>query len=464
MPLRTRPPADTLDLPGLLAAGAEPEAIRSALGDFHPASIADTVETLEPGLIAQVLAALPANQAAEVFGYFAMPLQGRLLRAMGRGEVGRLVAALPHDERADLYKRLSPAEQEALLPGLAQAERDDIRRLAAYAEGTAGAVMTSDYVTLEPGLSVAEAIQKLRREAPDRETIYDSYIVDADRRLVGVLSLRDLLLSPDDAVVGDIMRREVVFARVDEPREDVARRIADFDLLVIPVVDASDVLVGIVTVDDALDVVEAEDLRKLTGFGGTSAMGGPELDVVESSFGEMFGKRFFWLAVLTVFGIVTSTFVAAQEELLAEAVILAAFIAPIIDMGGNTGSQTATLVIRSMALGQVRLRARDFAFLLRRDLPVAAALGLSIALLEVVLARITKNPGWEVLTIVAISMFVVTLVGSLFGLLLPFVARWLKTDPATLSAPMITSIMDLAGVGIYFAFAYAFLGDRLTAT
>ncbi|MFQ3665995.1 MAG: magnesium transporter [Sphingomonadaceae bacterium] len=436
--------------------------IRAALEELQPADIVDSICNMEEAEIAAVLAALPTDVSAQSFGYFDPALQVAVARAMPRAALQRLFAAMPHDDRADLWKSLPEDERDALLPGLAAAEREDIRRLASYPEGTAGAIMTSDYARLAPTLTAREAIDVLRREAPDRETIYDSYVTDADRRLIGVVSLRDLLLSPETMRVADIMTTDVVFARVDDTRESVADKIADYDLLAIPVIDSADMLVGIVTVDDALDVAEEALARRLTRFGGTSALGGPEIDLVSTSFRDMFKARYVWLALLTAFGMISSIFVAAQEELLSEVIVLAAFIAPIIDMGGNTGSQSATLVIRSMALGQVDTVWRDIGRVLKRDVPVAAALGIGVALLEVILALLFKEGIIApVLWVVGLSMLIVTIAGSLFGVTIPFLAKALRIDPATLSAPLITSIMDLLGVVIYFSIAWAFLADLM---
>lgn len=443
-----------------LAAG-NPAALAALLGPLPPAELAEALDGFEPDAIATMLGALPREQAADCFGYFDPALQVQIARAMPRTALQQLFTDMPTDERADLWKSLPEDERDAILPGLAAAEREDIRRLASYAEGTAGSIMSSDYATLAPELTARQAIERLRAEAPDRETIYNAYVLDSDRRLVGVVSLRDLLLAPDSARVGDFMTRELVFVRAGDPTETVAEAIADYDLLAVPVVNGGEAMVGIVTVDDALDVAEAVQARRLIQFGGTSATGGPDIDIVHSPFREIFGKRIFWLMVLTFFGTITSSFVAAQQALLEEAIILAAFVAPIIDMGGNTGSQSATLVIRAMALGQVKLGWRDFGFLLKRDIPVALAMGLAIAALEALLAQVTKTPGSDVILVVALSMLTVTVVGSLVGLVLPFAARALRADPATLSAPMITSVMDLAGVLIYFGLAYAILGDRL---
>jgi magnesium transporter len=439
------------------------ESIRVALSTVHPADAAAVLAGMPAAEAARVLSALHERKAADILAFLEPEVQGAIAARLGRGELARIVAAMAHDERADLFNRLSEAEREALLPALAAAEREDIRKLASYPERSAGSIMTSDYAALAPELTVAEAIAKLRREAPDKETIYDAYVIDEARRLVGVVSLRDLLVARDQATVGEIMRREVIAARVEDPRELVAQKIAEYDLLALPIVNGDEKLVGIVTVDDAMDVAEREQARRLVRFGGTAALGGPDLDILRSRFRAVFGQRFFWLALLTGFGIVTSHFVAAQEAILEEIVILAAFMAPIIDMGGNTGSQSATLVIRAMALGQVRTAWRDFFRVLRRDVLVASALGAAIAVLEVVLAFLTKDVTPKVLLVVGLAMLVVTVAGSLIGLALPFLARLVKADPATLSAPVITSIMDLLGVFIYFGLAWVFLGDLLTA-
>ncbi|MFN3287038.1 MAG: magnesium transporter [Sphingomonadaceae bacterium] len=447
----------------LVADGRVAEAA-ALLADAQPADGAEALWDVPADTLAAVLAAMPPAGAARLVGYFDPARQLELARTLPRAAMQKLFAAMPHDERADLWKALPEDARDALLPGLAAAEREDIRRLASYAEGTAGSIMTSDYVTLLPTLGAAAALDVLRREAPDRETIYDCYVIDDDRRLLGVVSLRDILLAPAGARIADIMTRDVVFARADDPREAVAEQIADYDLLAIPVVDPDDRLVGIVTVDDALDVAEAALARRLTRFGGSSAPEGVELDLMGSGLATLYRGRVVWLALLAVVGIVTSTLVAAQSALLEQVIVLAAFITPIIAMGGNTGSQSATLVIRAMALGQVDSIWRDVLRVLARDLPVAIALGLTVAGIVVGLSWLTKGGLMpEVLMAVGLSMVAVTVAGSLFGVLIPFLARAAKVDPATLSAPLITSMMDLVGVLIYFGIASALLAEKLAA-
>lgn len=444
-----------------LASGDENSA-REALRSAHPADVANEIGGSPVEEASRILNLLPADRRGVVFGYFDAPFQIALTKAMQRGDLASLIAAMSHDERADLWKRLDPAARDALTPGLAQAEREDIRRLASYPEGTAGALMTSDYATLAPEKSVREALAHLRNEAPDAETIYTAYVVDVDRALLGVVSLRDLILADETRLVSDLMQVDPACASVGDGKDAVAEKIATYDLLALPVVTEGRKLVGIVTVDDAFDVAREERGRRLTQFGAAASIGGPDLDLRNSPFGQLFRVRVFWLAILVVFGVIASTFVAGQEELLSEVIILAAFIAPIVDMGGNTGSQSATLVLRGMALGQFKLTWRDVWFVVRRELPVALALGVVIALMEVVLAFVSKGIGADVLLVVGLSMAACTIIGAVIGAVLPFAAKRIGADPATLSAPMITSIMDLLGVFIYFALAYVFLGHLLT--
>lgn len=427
-----------------------------------PSDLVEALDVLDTRQVVALLMTLPPQERAELFAHFPETRQDILLRALPREAVAQLFEQMPADDRADLFNRLSEEAQANLLPALAQAEREDILKLAAYPEGSVGSVTTSDYAAVSPQMSVAEALAHVRATAPDKETIYVVYVLDAEAKLLGTVSLRELVLADETARISDIMRPDPVFARADWPREQAAELIRRYDLLALPVINGGNRMIGIVTVDDAMDIEKEKDAAQLARFGGTAMMGGPDLDVLASPFSRMYSVRVFWLAILTFFGILTSTFVAAQEEILSQVIVLAAFIAPIVDMGGNAGSQSATLVIRAMALGELQLKWRDIWFIIKRELPVAAALGVTIAVLEAILAYFAKGVGVDVLMVVGLAMLACTALGGIIGALLPFAARRLGTDPATLSAPMITSIMDLLGVFIYFGIAYAFLGDLLT--
>lgn len=427
----------------------------------HPSDMAEALETLKIRDVARLLPCLKTGTLAEVFVYFSEDRQSRLLQELPRETVVALFEGMAADERVDLFHDLDEAARQRLLPALAHGEREDILRLAAYAEGSVGSVTTSDYVSVLPDMSVARALAHVRATAADRETIYVIYVQDREGRLCGTLSLRELLLADDARPVSDIMRRDPVVARVRWPVSRASGLIGRYDLLALPVLNGGGRMLGIVTVDDAMDIEKREDAARLAHFGGTVSDGDSDLDILASPLRTLFGVRAFWLVLLTLFGIVTSTFVAAQEEILSQVIVLAAFIAPIVDMGGNAGSQSATLVIRAMALGDARPDWRDVWRVVRRELPVAAALGLVVAGLESVLAWFSKGIGWDVLLVVGLSMLVCTVLGGVIGVLLPFLARRMGTDPATLSSPLITSVMDLVGVFVYFAFAYALLGDLL---
>ena len=429
--------------------------------NIHPSDMADALNTLECKGIASLLACLKTEKLTAIFVYLSEKQQNNLLRTLPRNMVLSLFEGMPADERVDLFQNMDRTARQHLLSALTKVEREDLLCLAAYPEGSVGSVTTSDYVSVLPDMCVAQALAHVRTSAVDKETIYVIYVQDKEGRLHGTLSLRELLLAEDTLKISAIMRREPVLAYAHWPVGEASDLVGRYDLLALPVLDRDEKMIGIVTVDDAMDIEKQEDATQLTRFGGTLTTDGTDLDILKSPFYKMFGVRVFWLVLLTLFGVVTSTFVAAQEEILSRVIVLAAFIAPIVDMGGNAGSQSATLVIRAMALGDVRLSWQDVWTVVRRELPVAAGLGLMVSGLETLLAHFSKGIGTDVLMVVGLSMLVCTVLGSLIGVLLPFMARRIGTDPATLSSPLITSIMDLLGVFIYFAFAYAFLGDLL---
>lgn len=428
---------------------------------LHPLDLAEALGQAPAEAVADVLLQVPASVRARLFVHFPAARQDAVLRATARPAQIALLRHMPADDRADLFKRLDEGLRQALLAALRHHEREDVLRLSAYPEDTVGSVTTSEFIAVDASMSAAAALEHLRAIAPSGEALYVLYALDENHRLRGTVSLRDLVVAAPTAPLTTLLMADPVFVRAAWPRQQAADLIRRYDLLAVPVIDSSERMIGIVTVDDAMDIDKEQDANQLARFGGVGVAGGGDLDVMRTPLRRMFNVRVFWLAVLTAFGIITSTFVAAQEELLSQAIVLAAFIAPIVDMGGNTGSQSATLVIRSMALGELDTTWRHIARVIRREVPVALALGITIALLEAVLAYFSKGVGGDVLLVVGLSMLVCTVLGGIIGALLPFAARRIGADPATLSSPMITSIMDLLGVFIYFGFAWLLLADEL---
>lgn len=415
---------------------------------LRPVDIADVVALLDPSLGWQFLELLPNR--SKVFSYLDAPIQAALAKEFPRASLVAIVGEMPADERADLYKQLDQDQRDALLPGLAQAKREDIRRLSAYQEGTAGALMTSDYATLGAQMNVAEAITALRKEAPDAETIYHAYIIDKQRKLLGVVSLRVLILADPDQLISDIMVNDPVSCNVNDGQEDVAKTVARYDLIALPIIDDSGALVGIVTHDDAMDVASDEATDDFRKSGGVSTMVGKLKD---ATIGVLYRKRVFWLVFLVFGNLFSGLGIAHFEGVIAANLVLVFFLPLLVDSGGNAGSQSATLMVRALATGDVVMR--DWFSLLGREALVALLLGGTMA---VAISVIGYVRGDAVLSLVlALSMMSVVMIGCVIGMSLPFVLSKFGLDPATASAPLITSVCDASGVVLYLFIASQFL-------
>jgi magnesium transporter len=430
-----------------------PQELEEFLASEHAADIANFIGGLQPEQAWRVLDLLALDKQADVFSYLTPDFQADLADSAPRGRLAAVVSEMDSDDRADLFNQLTTAQQDALLPALAQAEREDIRRLAAHEEDTAGAIMTSDYATLPESLSATQALQKLRHEAPDKETIYRTYVVDEDRRLVGSVRLQDLITAPSRARVTDVMERKTYAVYTDEDQEEVARKIAHYDVLALPVIDRSDRLVGIVTHDDAFDVIEREATEDFHRIGASKLV----LNLREAGICMLYRARIFWLVILVFGNIFSGAGIAYFEETIEAYVALVFFLPLLIDSGGNAGSQAATLMVRALATGDVKIN--DWGGMIGREVLLAGLMGLTMAVAVAPIGFIRADA--QIAMVVSLSMVLIVIVGSIIGMSLPFLLTKLKLDPATASAPLITSVADTTGVLIYFALATAFLFPAL---
>lgn len=418
------------------------------LKDLRPIDTADILALLDPKISWKLLEHLPNR--ATVFSYLEAEEQVEMAFLFPRASLAKLVGEMPSDERTDLYKHLNQNQRDALLPALAQAEREDIRRLSAYAEKTAGALMTSDYATLKAEMTVAEALAALRLEAPDAETIYHAYVIDEQRKLQGVVSLRTLILAAPEQLIGDIMLSKVISSNVHQNQEDVAKTIARYDLIALPIIDNNGALVGIVTHDDAMDVASDEATDDFHKSGGVSSLVSRFKD---TSIKILYRKRVFWLVFLVFGNLISGVGIAHFEDVIAANLVLVFFLPLLVDSGGNAGSQSATLMVRALATGEVVMR--DWFSLLGREALVALLLGITMA---AAIAVIGYFRGDAVVSLVlALSMVCVVMIGCVIGMSLPFVLNKLGFDPASASAPLITSVCDASGVAIYLFIASKFL-------
>ncbi len=414
--------------------------------------IAGLLEHMDSADALAALDQLPVRDRAEVFGELRASVQQSLGSAMPTEALAAMMAEMSHDERADLFNRLDAETRDHVLPSLARAERDDLRKLAAHDEGSAGAIMTSDYATLRPDMSAPEALEALRAQAIDSETVYTAFVVDADHRLLGRVSLREILLARAGDRIGDIMQHDPVSARLTADPEECAALIARYDLIALPILDADHRLVGIVTHDDALDVATraaTEDIHK------SSTIEPLVVSFRDAAIGTLYRARILWLVLLVFASIVTGAGIAHFEEIIAGNLALLFFLPLLIGSGGNAGAQSATLMIRALATGEVH--ARDWGRMLAREVTVAGLLGLTMAGAVAAIGLVQGGPG--VALAVSLSMILIVMVGALVGMSLPLLLIRIGFDPATASGPLVTSIADVLGVVIYFSIAGVILGS-----
>jgi magnesium transporter len=437
------------------------DAMETFCETLHPATVAETLaDSFSVEDTWRFLRTSPINKQAAIFAYFPMEWQVRMVEGTGRQQMARLIEQMSHDDRADLLRQLPEPVTEGLLRLVDEADRRDIAALVEYPENTAGALMTTDYAWLPANVTVDEALNRLRLQAPDRETIYYVYVVDDQRRLLGVLSLRDLILARRQAVVQDLMDTNVVTVRVSDDREAVAETVREYDLLAVPVVDADNRLVGIVTYDDAIDVVVSEATEDVHRMGGVSPI---EENYLHASFLLIWRKRAFWLSALFIAEMFTFNAMAYFDDAMKAVTVLALFVPLCLSTGGNSGSQAATLITRALALGHVRIG--DWFRALRHELLMGLALGATLGLIALVRAwlltphHVLVNPNGSLtdlhlLTLViSLSVAAICLWGTLIGSMLPLLFKRCGIDPGIASSPFVATFVDVTGIVIYFSIA-----------
>ncbi len=442
------------DLRELLHDG-EVDAVRDFVSEYHPGRIAELIEDLETEDGESLFRVLDRRTRADVFTYLDHERQEQLIAAMLPRDAADMLHLMSHDDRADLVGRLEENVLDPVLPHLAQAERDDIRRLASYAPGTAAAAMTTDYVTLPPHITVRDALEQLRREAPDRETIYYCYVVDRDRKLIGFVSLKRLILSRRPALVEDVMQQDVIFARADQDQESAARQIDKYDLIAIPVIDAEDRLVGIITHDDAMDILRQEQTADMLAFGGvTSGAETKEETYWQGRIVTSVQRRIGWLLFLFVAGFLTKIVSEHFKDVRLKLPDLADFVPLMIGTGGNAGSQTVGTIIRALALGEVR--PAEGLRVLARELLTGTLLGVMLGLIGFGYIWMLHG-SWGFAAVIGLATLFICMWANTVGTAVPFLARRLGIDPAVVSAPLISTLVDATGLIIFYSIAILLL-------
>ncbi|MEX2091067.1 MAG: magnesium transporter [Pirellulales bacterium] len=427
--------------------------------ELHPATIADFSEGLTVEETWQLLDHAPVARQADVLSFFPPAKQIEMVTGAGRHLISKLLEAMPHDDRVEMLRQLDPEVVEDLLPLVAKADREDIRRLLSYPEASAGAMMTTDYAWLPRDLTVAQAIEDLRKQASDKETIYYIYVLDENRRMLGFVSLRHLILAKPTAKVADIMQTEVISVRVDADREEVVKLLQRYDFLAIPVLDEQHRLVGIITHDDAIDVVVEEATEDALHQAGVASL---DENYIDAPFRTIWQKRAFYLAGFFVAEAVLVTSAMNHfEAAISTIVVLASFIPLCISTGGNSGAQAATLITRALAVGDVTLK--DWWRILKHELWMGLALGATVGVVGFLFATLTRASvlegvnRWMLALVIGQSVACICLWGTVLGSMLPLLFKRAGIDPGYASSPFVATLVDATGIIIYFTFARLYL-------
>ncbi len=426
--------------------------LKEILSMMNEADTAAFLQELSKEQMVLVFRTLPKELAAEVFANLEPDEQEHIINRITDKELSNIIEELYVDDAVDLLEELPAALVKRVLKNASPDTRDLINQFLNYPENSAGSIMTAEYVGLQKDMTVEEAFGYIRCHGVDKETIYTCYVMDEKRYLEGVVTVRDLLMNPYEAVLGQIMDGNVIKAVTTEDREAVAERFLKYDLLSLPVVDSENRLVGIVTIDDIVDVLEeeaTEDFQKM------AAMHPSEKPYLKTGVLELAKNRILWLLVLMVSSMITGGILARYEAAFAVMPILVSFIPMLMDTGGNAGSQSSTLIIRGMAVNEIQLG--DVLKVLWKELRVGLLVGAVLGVVNFIQLDL-RYPGQKMVCFtVVVSLLVTIVIAKTIGGLLPMAAKRLRLDPAIMAAPLITTIVDGASLVVYFGLAVRLL-------
>ena len=427
-------------------------ALRAMLAEENEVDIAEAIARLSQEKAVVAFRTLPKELAAEVFSNLPPETQQIIIQSATDQELSAIVEELYVDDAVDMLEELPANVVKRVLKNARPDTRRLINQYLNYPENSVGSIMTAEFTDLRQTMTVAEAIDHIRRTGADSESIYTCYVTDVSRKLEGVVSIRELLLAGDEERVADLMEADVITAETTEDQEEAVARMMKYDLISLPVVDKEQRLVGIVTVDDVMDVMEeeaTEDFEKM------AAMAPSEKPYLKTSVFALAKHRILWLLVLMISGMITGGILGRYEAAFATMPLLVTFIPMLTDTGGNAGSQSSTLVIRGMAVGEIQLW--DLAKVFWKELRVSLLVGAVLSAVNYV-RLIIMYPGHETIALtVALALLVTVLLAKTVGGVLPMVAKLCRADPAIMAAPLITTIVDAISLVVYFQIASALL-------
>ncbi|MGM0688251.1 MAG: magnesium transporter [Bacillota bacterium] len=419
----------------------------------HPGDLLDLFEELEVEEKVELMEKLAVEDAASIFQEMEDFEQAEILRLLNPERVKVILKSLASDDAADLIGELSPEEAQEMIDLISEEEEAlDFGDLLKYPEESAGGIMTTEFISLPADIPVEDAIARLRELAPEAETIYYVYVVDQEGHLIGVLSLRDLIASSDGTLLKNVMRRNVISVQAELDQEEVARIVSKYDLLAVPVVDAGERLLGIITVDDVIDVMEQEATEDIYRLAGASEVEGTEL--TKASVGKVVRLRMPWLIISLAGGVLSGRVIGGFESTLEAIVLLAVFIPVVMGMGGNVGTQSSTIFVRGLATGAIE-KTEVWSYLLR-EIRIGLAMGILCGFIISITAYIWQGNPYLGL-VVGISMLITITTAAILGTLVPLLLNMIHIDPAITAGPFVTTIKDVTGLLIYFTVATTFI-------
>ncbi len=434
------------------------EKIKAKITKMLSPDIADIIKTLNGEEALIIIRLLPQHFQSEVFSELDVETQSNLIRNINEEQLKQIVEELGPDERTDLFETLSSKLTQKLLNIVSPEKKKEILKFLGYPENSVGRMMTTEYVAIKLDWTVEKAIKHIKDWGKDAETINMIYVVDNNWKLIDDLPIRRIILADNNLLVKDLMDYHFVAIRATEDQENAIKLFRKYNLVALPVVDEENNFLGIVTVDDILDALQEENTEDFAKIGGLNVET-KDLNFItnlkEVSIGKIFRSRITWLFALLIMDLLTGGIIQSFESTIAKYVVLVTFLPVLVDTAGNAGSQSATLIIRAMALGTIQKK--DWLFLLGKEFLVATLIGLTMGA-GISVMGIIRGKSLIIAGVVVISMIVNVIIGSLIGILLPFIFSKFKKDPATASTPLITTLADIIGTGIFLGIAFLILG------
>lgn len=427
--------------------------LRQIITELNDADIADYLEEMAEEEVIKIFRILPKDMAADVFSYLEIDQQQSVITSLSDKDAGRIIDNMMSDDAKELMEEMPANVVKRLIANTSADTRKAINHLMRYPEDSAGSVMTVEYMDLKEHQTVAEAIERIRKVGVDSETINICYVLDNKRTLVGTVALRYLLLSNPDAVIGDIMHKNVVSIHTLMDQEEVARQFKKYEFTAMPVVDNEDRLVGIITVDDVVDILEeetTEDIEKM------AAVVPSDKPYLKMTVFDAFKKRIPWLLLLMISATFTGSIITSFENELSRYVVLTAFIPMLMDTGGNAGGQASAIIIRGISLDEIEFG--DWGRVIWKEIRTALLCGLTLSVCNFVRLMIFEDVGVQVALVVCTTLLMAVIVAKMVGSTLPMIAKKIGLDPAVMASPFITTIVDAISLLIYFRVAELILG------